>query len=95
MGLQTAWFPAILVRRKLLKYVYKLTIPEILQKDCLLTASLRNLFNLALLNNHVEVILDASENIPMLGIAEISPFSRIVEIAKEKVLYEPEKVGYC
>ena len=67
-----------------LRFVYALTTPEILLKDSLLAASLRNFFQWALLNHHIEVLLDVAEKVPNLGIAEITPFSDILQFVREK-----------
>lgn len=95
IGLQSSWFSTILVHRGLLRFVYALTTPEILQKDCLLASALRNFFHFALLNHHVEVLLDVAEKIPILGIAEITPFSDILQVVRENpsALEGLEKVG--
>ena len=84
IGLQSSWFSTILVHRGLLRFVYALTTPEILLKDSLLAASLRNFFQWALLNHHIEVLLDVAEKVPNLGIAEITPFSDILQFVREK-----------
>ena len=84
IGLQSSWFSTILVHRGLLRFVYALTTPEILLKDSLLAASLRNFFQWALLNHHIEVLLDVAEKVPNLGIAEITPFSDILQFVRER-----------
>ena len=93
MGLQTSWFAGILARRGLLRFVYALSTPAVLRRDSLLAASLRNLFQWALLNRHVEVLFDAAKHIPALGIQEIAPFSDILQFVREHpAAEEAEKV---
>ena len=55
--------------------------------------ALRNLFQWALLNRHVEVLFDAAKHIPALGIQEIAPFSDILQFVREHpAAEEAEKV---